>query len=288
MRLLAPQPRAARLTASSAVSAAKSSCSQPRSRLHCRSSASCAGLDRGLVPFLPPFAYDYPVGRQQALLDQQIDERRRLGRNIGASGDASAGASAFRVDAGEPRDEPSAQQNETKVAITGNATIRIGSPQSTLDGGFDGATDAAKGFIIGKLEGAAAAIVEVELLQREGEERQRVAAAALIDVFKQPLRQSRLDGETAIDIFEPRSRTFDHCLIRAAWHRQQRHGSLASAFERFCRFQQIVGIGADRKQREHRRAILLDEITDDFKKHLAFPPRPRRQTALQPDRSQAQ
>ena len=169
-------------------------------------------LDRRFASLLAGLrvARDTRVGRKQPLLDQKIDQRRRLRRNVGAAGDVAARRPAVGVDAGEPRDQPAAQQREARLAVAGNARIGVGARKRALDRGVDRALEAAELFVVGEPQRAGLAIVEIELLEREGEQRQRVARARL-DVLEQPLRQRRLDRELAARLLAaaapgPRSR----------------------------------------------------------------------------------
>jgi hypothetical protein len=162
------------------------------------------------------------------------------------------------------------QQRETSVTVARNAGIIVGRGESTLDRGFDGAANAAERLVIREPERAAAAIVKVKLFERKSEKRQRVAARAGLDIFEQALRQARLNREWMVGLAQPRCRSFDHGLIGAARHRQQRQGLLPYPLERLRRLQPIIGIRADRKQRDERRLIVRDEIADQRQQCLSF------------------
>ncbi len=58
------------------------------------------------------------------------------------------------------------------------------SSADTLDRGVDRALEAARLFVVGEPQRAGLTIVEIKLLKGEGEQRQRIAGAAL-DVFEQ-------------------------------------------------------------------------------------------------------
>ena len=75
------------------------------------------------------------------------------------------------------------KQGEAHLAIARDAWITVRCHQSALDRRLDGPANAAKCFVISELKCPARPVVAVELLQREGEQRQGIAAAALLDVF---------------------------------------------------------------------------------------------------------
>ena len=83
------------------------------------------------------------------------------------------------------------------VAVLRHGRVGVGRLQRPLDRRLDRAPDAAELAIFGERQVAVAAIFEVEPLQREGEQRQRILAAALLDVGKQRRGQRRLDLERA-------------------------------------------------------------------------------------------
>ena len=78
-------------------------------------------------------------------------------------------------------------------------------------------------------------MLEIKLLKGEGEQRQGIAAAALLDIVEQTLGQPRLNCELALGFLQPRRRGLDHRLVGAARHGQQRQGPLAHGFERLGR-----------------------------------------------------
>ena len=127
------------------------------------------------------------VGRQQPLLDQEVDQRRRLVGNFRASRDVAARALRIRVDAGEPGDQAAAQQRLARAPLPRNPRVGVGADEGARDRGIDRALQAAEILVVLQPQRALAAPVEEQLLQREGEQRQRVAAGALLDVLEQPL-----------------------------------------------------------------------------------------------------
>ena len=94
--------------------------------------------------------------------------------------------------------------------MRGSASARDERP---LDRRVDRAFDPAELFVIGEPQRAGLAIVEIELLQREGEQRQRVAGARL-DVDEQALRQRRFDRQFAARLLHPSRRPLDHVADR--------------------------------------------------------------------------
>ena len=105
------------------------------------------------------------VGRQQPLLDQQVDQRRGLGGNVGAPRDVAARALRVGVDAGEPGDQAAPQQRlaraRARCGMRGSASARTKRP---LDRGVDRALEAAEILVILQPQRAGAAIVEEQLL----------------------------------------------------------------------------------------------------------------------------
>ena len=66
------------------------------------------------------------IGRQQPLLDQQVDQRARLLGNVGAAGDVAAGALRVGIDAGEPGNDAAPQQRLARLAVPRNARVGVG------------------------------------------------------------------------------------------------------------------------------------------------------------------
>jgi hypothetical protein len=85
-------------------------------------------------------ALDARVGRKQSLLDQEVDQRRRLGGDFRAPGDVATWALRIRVDAGEPGDQAAAQ----RLARARNARVGVGADESARDRGVDRALQAAE------------------------------------------------------------------------------------------------------------------------------------------------
>ena len=110
-------------------------------------------------------------------MEVKVDQRRGLGGNVGATGDVASRRLAVRIDAGEPGDQSASKQGEARLSIAGNARIGIRAHKSPLDRRIDRAFDPAELFVINESQRAGLAIVEIELLEREGEQRQRVARA---------------------------------------------------------------------------------------------------------------
>ena len=90
-------------------------------RLDCRLASFFAGLG---------VARRTRIDRKQPLLDQEVDQWRGLGGNVGVAGDVASGRLAIGVDAGEPGDQPASQQGEARLTIAGNARIGICAQQA--------------------------------------------------------------------------------------------------------------------------------------------------------------
>ena len=121
------------------------------------------------------------------------------------------GRLAVGVDSGEPGDQPAPQEGEARLAVAGNARSASARAKRALDRRVDRALEAARLFIVREPQRAGLAIVEIKLLEGEGEQRQRVASAGL-DVDEQPLRQRRFDLEFAACLLYPARRALDHVL----------------------------------------------------------------------------
>ena len=133
-------------------------------------------LDRGL------FAAGGDIGRQQPLLDAVLDQRPCLGGDFGQPRNAATRRAGFGIDTGEPRDQATAQQRQPRLRVLGHLGIGVGRLERPLDSGLDRALDAAELLVVIESQVAVGAVLDVEPLQREGEQRQRVLGAACLDV----------------------------------------------------------------------------------------------------------
>ena len=108
-----------------------------------------------------------------------------------------------------------------------DARVGVGAREGALDRGVDRALEAAEILVVPQPQRAGAAIVEEQLFEREGEQGQRVATAALVDVLEQALGQLGLDRQRVPGFGVAPRRPLDHVLVGAARHRQQRQRALA-------------------------------------------------------------
>ena len=67
--------------------------------------------------------------------------------------------------------------------------------QRAFDGFFDGALDAAEPLIVRDRQAAGAAVLQIEPLEGETEQRQRVLCSARLDVAEQSTYQALLDAQ---------------------------------------------------------------------------------------------
>ena len=228
------------------------------------------GLNRNLDALLVRVSHGHAVGREQALLDQHVDQRFGLCWNVREPCDAAARGRGLGVDARKQGNKPATQESKPRGAIARNGRIAIGGRECPFDRRLDRAPNAAKRLVIRKLERSAPAVFETKLLQREGEERKRVAAAPFFNILKQLLREPRLDGELAPRLPQARRGPFDHGLIGPARHGQQRKCLLPHAGKRLGGLQPVVGIRADGKQRNDVGVVLAHQLADQRKEHFAF------------------
>ena len=107
-----------------------------------------------------------------------------MGSPIRAVANLVAPARRFSVgvDAREPGDQATAQEREPCLAVSREAAVRVSGLERTLDGRLDGALQAAELVVVLELGMPAGVVLDVEPLQREGEERQGVLGAAGLDV----------------------------------------------------------------------------------------------------------
>ncbi len=215
-------------------------------------------------------ALDARVRRQQALLDQQIDQRRRLRRDVRAARDVATRRLALRVYPCKPGDQSAPQQRKPRLAILGNARVRVGAHERPRHGRVDRAFEATEFLVVGEPQLSPFAVVEVQLLERESEQRQRVGAAAGLDVGERAFRQSGFNGEPAARVLQPSRRPLDHFGVGTARHRQERQRRLRHAFQRLCALQRVIGVGTDREDRDHRGIVAADEFAENRKQRLAF------------------
>ena len=83
----------------------------------------------------------------------------------------AARAAGFGTDAGKPRDEATAKQREPRRTVARDFRVAVGCRHRAFDSGLNRAADPAELLVVGKLQRAASAVFQVELLQREGEQR---------------------------------------------------------------------------------------------------------------------
>src|SRR6202048_4052938 len=126
------------------------------------------GLDGDLTPFFLAVAHNHAVSCQEPALHKEIDTGYGLRRNVGPARHPPARAAGFEINTREPRNEAAAKQGEACFALAWDARIIVGGHQSALNRRFDGAANAAEPLVVGKLDRAASAVVEVKLLSREG------------------------------------------------------------------------------------------------------------------------
>jgi len=119
---------------------------------------------------------------------------------------------------------------DARHSCAGPSTVRILAKPQRLP----------EGLVIREPQGASGAIFAIELLKREGEQRQSVRTRAFLYVFQEALRELRLDDELAAGLRQAPQRAFDDFLIGAARHRQQRHGGLRHALQSLGVLQRVV------------------------------------------------
>src|SRR3989442_261233 len=78
--------------------------------------------------------------------------------------------------------------------ITRNTNIGIGVRESPFHRRVDRSFQTAKRLVIGKPKCTSTTIFKKELFECEGEQRQGITAAAVVDILKKSLRQLRLEG----------------------------------------------------------------------------------------------
>ena len=115
-------------------------------------------LDRGLAGIL------IYIGREEALLDEVLDQRPRLRGNFRQPGDAATRRAGVGIDASQPGNEAAAQQFQTRGAVPRDRGVRVGSLQRALDRRLDRTLDATECFVIGKRQPPAPAVFEKEPL----------------------------------------------------------------------------------------------------------------------------
>ena len=216
------------------------------------------GLDRALAGGL------VDVSRQQTLADHQVDQRHGLGRDFGETGDAAAGRTGGGIDAGEPGDEAAPQQREARGAIARNGGVAVGLAQGLFDGGLDGAADAAELFVFGELQVAVGAIVAIKALEGEGEERQRILGAALLDVAQERIDEGFLNDQLAAGGSITAGGAADDVAEAAGGHWRQVNQVVRLGSGEFgARLQLIEGVRANREEDEDRRIVGCGEIGEE-------------------------
>ena len=88
------------------------------------------------------------IGSEQALLDEVLDQRSRLGGNFGQPGDAATRGTGVGIDASQPGYEAASQQRQPCEAVPRDRRVGVGSLEGALDRRFDGAPDAAEASIL--------------------------------------------------------------------------------------------------------------------------------------------
>ena len=166
---------------------------------------------------------------------------RRRGAPVSGSMPASQGISARR------------NKSEPRGPVARHFGVRVRCRHGALHGGLDRTFHAPRLTILGERQIAVAAVIDIEPLQREGEQRQRVFRAAGFDIGEQRLRQRRLDRQRVPRLAEPPRRAFDDALIRTARQRRQAEGLLTHALEFRRRLQSLVSVRADRDHHDQGR-----------------------------------
>ena len=111
------------------------------------------------------------IRRQQALLDEQLDKRARLGRDLRKTRYAPPRRGSIWINSRKPGDETTAQKRESRLAISWNRRVAVGGRESALDRGLNRAFDAAKLLILRQLEITIAPVLKIKTFQSEGQER---------------------------------------------------------------------------------------------------------------------
>ncbi len=202
------------------------------------------------------------VGGEQPRRDQVFHQWACFLRDLRQAGDAPAGGARLRIDACQPRDQGAAKERQTRAAVPGYARIGIGGLQRRFDRRLDGTADTAEFPVLGKRQGAGGSVFQVEPLQREGEQRQRILAAALLDVGKQRFGQRRFDGQRPIGVGKPFRRALDHRLVGATGHGRQAERLQGQTLQRRRRLQPLEGIRADGEDDDQVRAFAGCEVAD--------------------------
>ena len=210
------------------------------------------------------------VGGEQPLLDEMLDQRPRLGRDLREPGHAAARRAGVRINAGQPGDQTAAQQRQPRQAIFRDHRIRVGGLEGALDRGLDRTLHASELVVVRELEMPAGVVFAIEALERKSEQRQRIGGAASLDVGEQGLDQDVLDLEHARRVVQPSRRPLDQLGIGALRHRRQAVGLLANAFQCLGELQAFVVVRPDREDRDDGWAVVDQEITQQGEERLRF------------------
>lgn len=210
------------------------------------------------------------VGGKQALLHQQVHQRACLGGDFRQPGDTAARGSCVGIDPGQPGNETAAQQRQQRLALGGNARVGIGARKDALDGGVDGAADAAEVLVFGQGQVTVVAIVRVQAFQRERQQRQCILGAALLDVRHQRLDKLVVEFQLAARTRQPARRAADHLAVGAHRHRRQREQFALDAFQRGFGLQALVVVGADGDHADHGGIIVLQQVAEERQERLGL------------------
>lgn len=169
-----------------------------------------------------------------------------------------------------PGNETAAQQRQQRLALGGNARVGIGARKDALDGGVDGAADAAEVLVFGQGQVTVVAIVRVQAFQRERQQRQCILGAALLDVRHQRLDKLVVEFQLAARTRQPARRAADHLAVGAHRHRRQREQFALDAFQRGFGLQALVVVGADGDHADHGGIIVLQQVAEERQERLGL------------------
>ena len=112
-----------------------------------------------------------------------------------------------------------------------------------------------------QLEMAAAAVLGIEPLKREGEQWQRVLCASGLDVGKKRVDQRTIEFECARRAIKPFCGIFDDLGIGPLRHRRETERDLLDAVQFLGELQVLVVFRSDRKQRDDRGRVVGQQVT---------------------------
>jgi hypothetical protein len=131
------------------------------------------------------------------VIDEVIDERACFLRDFRLSRHAPTWATGVGIKACKPWDQAATEQRKPLIARLRDRRIIVGCLEGLLHRSFDRTLDPTERLVVGERQLAIATTFEVEPLQREGEQRQRILGLALVDVGEQCIDQTFLDLEFA-------------------------------------------------------------------------------------------